>query len=113
MNDYNKLAQQLIQALRNAANANIANLNVRRETGFEDIANQRAARGSLYSTGTGYQQLRFDSENIQPAIAQQEQGALTGEISIKSNLLDTKRKIDSLNRSAKELAGITFDGLLT
>jgi len=113
MNDYVALAQQLIKALEQSRDANIASLQTQRETGFEQITNQRAARGTLYNTGTGYQQLQFDAGKIQPAIAEQQQGALLGKIQIKSDLLDTSRKIKALNRSAKELAGIKFDKLLT
>lgn len=112
MQDATKIAQQMIKALQNAANANIGALNVQRENVFEGITNQRNARGTLYSSGTGYQQLRADAETFQPAIAEQRQKAFMGEIQIKSDLLDTKRKIDAINRSAKELAGIKFDGLL-
>lgn len=113
MQDYQEIANQLINALRQASQANIASLNVFRENAFEDIANEQNSRGTLYSTSTGYRQIRADTEKFQPAIAKQEQGALQGQIQIKSDLLDTKRKIDAMNASAKELAGITFNDLLT
>lgn len=112
MNDYKQLAEQLIQALRQASQANVDSLNIFRRNTFEDIANQQNARGSLYSTSTGYRQLRTDAEQFQPKIAEQQQQAVQGEIRIRSDLLDTSRKIDALNRSAKELAGIKFDDLL-
>lgn len=112
MQDYRAIANQLIQALKNAASANIASLETQRTNAFEDITNNSNARGTLYSTSTGYKQLRTDAEKFQPAIAAEQRKAVEGEIQIKSDLLDTSRKIDALNKAASELAGITFSELL-
>lgn len=112
MEDINQLAQQLIAALRSSTEANISFQGMQRRNFFEETQNRAASRGTLYSTGPRAQQLKYEGDTYLPAVTQARQQQLQKEITIGSDLLETKRKIDALNRSAQELNGITFDHLL-
>lgn len=112
MEDINQLAQQLITALRNSTEAGIELEGLKRRNTFEDQLNTGAARGTLYSTAGRNQQSRYDGSTYLPAVTQARGGLAQQEISIKSNLIDNQRKIDSMNRAAREINGITFDHLL-
>lgn len=101
--DYQKLANQLIDATKQAAQDNIASLNTQNELDNENINNAANAGGTLYSTATGVRQLQNYNQNILPKITAQQQGALNTEISTRSNLLDTQRQIDAQNEAAAQL----------
>lgn len=112
MNNYNQLAQQLIDAIKQSLSGTLDNIDVQRENTFEGIMNQANARGNLYSTAPAYLQNQQDAQFAQQK-ADVRQKSLTQEISIKSGLLDTQRQIDATKRAAADLNSITFDALLT
>lgn len=112
MDDINQLAKQLITALKSSTESGIAFQGMQRRNFFEETQNRAAQKGTLYSTGPRGQQLKYEGETYLPAVTQAKQKQQQAEITIGSDLLETKRKIDALNRSAKELNSITFDHLL-
>lgn len=112
-NDYKKLADALIKALTQSTEASLTNLDIGRRNYFEDTMNKANSGGTLYSTTPSYIQSRYDASTYLPSKAAAREKLNTATISIKGNLLDTKRQIDSVNRAAKELNSITFDHLLT
>lgn len=112
MQDLNALAQSLINALKRSTESSINLLGVQRRNSFEDVMNRSAARGTLYSGAGGAQQSRYDGERYLPAVTQQREQLAQKTIGIQGDLLNTNRKIESLQRSANEINGITFDHLL-
>lgn len=115
MQDYNALAASLIQALKDSASAGLKQFDAARRNTFEDINNRGAKRGTLYSTAGANQQSRYDATTYIPGKTQLQGKEQTQEIQVKSDLLDTQRKIDALNKSAAQLNGIDdnyFNSLL-
>lgn len=110
--DINAIAQQLINALRRSTESAVEFQGLQRRNFFEDTMNRGAARGTLYSTAGANQQSRYDATTYLPGVTDARQQQQQQEIKIKGDVLDTQRKIDSINRSAKELNAITFDHLL-
>lgn len=101
--DYQALANQLIEALKNSTTAGLDQLRMSRRNTFEDLNNRAAKRGTLYSTGGAAQQSRFDATKYLPGQAQLLGTQQQNEIKIKSDLLDTQRKIEAMNKAASEL----------
>lgn len=112
MNDVNKLASELIKALTKSTDQAINLLGIQRRNSFEDMANRSNKQGTLYSGARGAQQSRFDGTSYIPAVAQARNQLTQQKITIKGDVLDTKRKIAAMNRAAKELNGISFKALL-
>lgn len=112
MNDVNKLAQQLINALRDSTSSQVDLLGLNRRNFFEDGMNRAASRGTLYSGGNQAQQTRYEGSTYLPAVTQARSQGLQQEIGIKSDVLETKRKIEAQKRAAKEINSITYTHLL-
>lgn len=112
LNSINQIAQQLINALREQTEANINLLGMQRRNRHEDILNRSASRGTLYSSGGGAQQVRFDAQSWLPAVTEARGRQQQQELNIRGDLLDVQRKIQSQKRAAAELNSITFDHLL-
>ena len=114
--NYQKLADALITALKSSTDSGLANIDIQRRNFGEDTMNRANARGTLYSTSPAYIKSREDAAKFLPASAKLREGYLVGKLGIKTNLLDTQQRIQSLNRAAKELGKMSnnyFDSLLT
>lgn len=113
--DYNALANALIDALKQSTSAGLAQLDMARRNTFEDMNNRSSKRGTLYSTGGGAQQSRYDGTTYLPNQAKLRSQEQTGILGIKSNLISTQQKIDAMNKAASQLNSIDdnyFNSLL-
>ena len=107
--DYNAIAQQLIQAVTDASNAQLKTLDVQRDNQFATINNQANASGTLYSTQPGFKKSQFVADKYMPAVAEAKLKPLTEKLNILGQATEITRSIDSMNKAAKELNGIVFD----
>ncbi len=112
MQDLNALAQSLIDALKRSTQSSIDLMGIQRRNFFEDGLNKAARRGTLYSGANAAQQTRYEGATYLPSVTQARSKSEQQQIGIKTDLLNTQRKIDAQNRAAAELNGITFDHLL-
>lgn len=110
--DINAIANQLIQAIKQSAQANLGFEDLKMRNFNEDVMNRGAARGTLYSTAGANQQSRYLGTTYLPKTTQIQQQAQQNELNVHSGVLDAQRKIQSLNRSANEINSISFDALL-
>jgi len=107
--DYNNLAQQLIDAVTAASNAEVASLDVKKGNDFSQINNTANANGTLYSTQPGFKKTAYIGNTYEPAVAAAKLKPLTTKMEALSQATSIARSIDSMNRAANELNGIVFD----
>lgn len=107
--DYNAMAQQLIDAVTAASNAEVAALDVRKGNDFATINNQANANGTLYSTQPGFKKTAYIGNTYEPAVAAAKLKPLTAKMDALSQATTLARSIDSMNRAANELNKVVFD----
>lgn len=107
--DYNNLAQQLIDAVTAASNAEVAQLDVKKGNDFATINNQANANGTLYSTQPGFKKSAYLGSTYAPAVASAKLKPLTTKLQLVSQATEIARSIDSMNRAADDLNKVVFD----
>lgn len=107
--DYNAMAQQLIDAVTAASNAEVKALDVKKGNEFATINNQANANGTLYSTQPGFKKTAYIGSTYEPAVAAAKLKPLTTKMEALSQATSIARSIDSMNRAANELNKIVFD----
>jgi hypothetical protein len=113
--NYDELAASLIKALKDSTQSGFKLLDSQRDNYFADLNNAAAAEGTLYSTSGADQRSRYNAAKYLPQQAKLRSNEQTQEFKITGNLLDTKNKIDAMNKAAKTLNGIDdsyFNSLL-
>lgn len=108
MNDYNALANAFLAAIKQSADAQVGANNTAQLNTNASINNQANARGTLYSTQPSFMQ-SVEQNKTNQKNASIQTNVLSNTFNVQSSLLDTKYKIDAMNRAAAELNKMTFE----